>query len=416
MRKALIILLILIFLVAGVYFFYIKPNTQAGKPVPNILTSFFPKTTSIGSNFGSDTNPDGTATNTTIAPAIEPALKQLSPRPIAGYTVYSLSNTVSTPSTNPKVKPVITVTIDHFIRYVSRINGYVYEIKNKDIPLQISNIFIPNIYEASFADNNNTAILRFLRADNNTIATYTVPIPALNSDGTRTQIPGIYLQDNIYNLTVSPDQKNLLRVTRDSTGTILSTSTTRGASVKKLFTSTFMSWLPQWVNSGIYLQTKAASKVDGYVYLLDQKNSRLSRITGNIKGLTTSISPSGQYILYSESSGSGFSTKLYNTKTSTVSTISLNILPEKCVWLKNEDLICAGSDSVDPAIYPDGWYAGINHFSDNLYRISTASNNFSTIYTAGTPTYDMTNLQVDEDRGLVFFIDKNTGLLWQYRY
>ncbi|MEO5646298.1 MAG: hypothetical protein ABIO57_00820 [Candidatus Paceibacterota bacterium] len=417
MRKALIILLVVLVVIGGVYFFYIRPRVTTGQPVPNILTSFFPKTTSTGNNFGPDTNPDGSPIDANAgAAASEPALKQLSPRPIAGYTIYSITTPVSIPSTDPKIKPIITYITDHYVRYVSRVNGYVYEIKNKEIPLQVSNIFIPNIYEAMFADSNNTAILRFLRNDNNTIATYSIPVPPLNSDGTRTQVPGIYLSDNIYNLTVSPDQKSVVRITRDAKGTTVSSSTTTGSSIKKLFTSTFMSWLPQWTTSGVYLQTKAASKTDGYVYLLDQSSSRLKRIVGNIKGLTTSVSPSGQYVLYSESSDTGFSTKIYNSKTSTISAISLNILPEKCAWLQNENLICAGNTSVDPAVYPDSWYAGINHFNDNLYQINTASNTFSTIYTAGIPTYDMINIQVDEAQQLVFFIDKNTGLLYSNKY
>lgn len=414
MRKVLIGLIVLILVIAGVYFFYIRPKMNSGEPVPNVISSFFPKVTSNGNAFGPDdtpVTPDGTA-----ATAANNPLKQLTSRPVAGYTVFNIATKVSIPSTDPKGKPTIQTNTDYYLRYVSRINGYVYEMKNGSAPLQISNILIPNIYEAVFADNNNTALLRFLRADEKTIATYSVPIPGLNDDGTRTQKPGIYLQDNIYSLAVSPDQTHIARITTDSTGSLVTSSTSTGTTIKTLFRSPFQSWLPQWNTTSVYLQTKAASTADGYLYSIDQASSRLKRILGNIKGFTASVSPSGTYVIYSETVGNTFRTRIFNTKTNAISPLSIDVLPEKCTWLKNEDLVCAGNSTVQDAVYPDAWYAGIMHFSDQLYRISPTTNSYSVLYDGSDASFDMTNIQVDEGQGYAYFIDKNTGILWQYKY
>ena len=426
--------------------------------MPNILKPFFPSSVS---------NPDGafgTDTTTGAVPGTAPVanpLKQLTGHPVAGYTIFSLTSTVSIPSTpssspaatsstgstsspqdssgqasSSRVNPLkalsvkvskkttvapapttLTQTVtDHYLRYISRLNGYVYEIKNGTIPLQISNIFIPNIYEAQFADSNSTTLLRFLRSNNQTIATYSMPIPPLNPDGTRTQNSGVYLPDNILAITVSPDQKLIARVAADQGGALVTTSTTAGTGIKTATRSPFKEWLPQWTNNALYLQTKAASIADGFLYSIDSSTTRLRRVLGNVAGLTTSVSPSGTYVLYSQSVDGGFVTKIFNTRTNTTTNLSLIILPEKCVWLHSEDLLCAGNSSVPNGKYPDDWYAGTMHFSDQLYRINTTSNTYTVLYNDLTQSFDMTNLQVDEGQGFVYFIDKTTGYLWQYKY
>ncbi len=420
MRRILIIIVIVLLIGAGVWYFYVRPRQQAGvSPVPNVLKVFFPKTTTNNTGaFGTDTDPNGAGNN---APAAVSPFKQLTTRPVAGFTIFSLTNTVSVPSTASSTtgqasKPTVQTVTDHYLRYVSRVNGYVYEIKNDSVPLQISNVFIPNIYEAFFADGNTTAILRFLRQDNHTIATYSVPIPALNPDGTRTQKSGTYLPDNISALAISPDQKQILRITTDQNGAVITSSNSTGGGIKTLLRSPFEQWLPQWTSSNVFLQTKAASVANGFLYNIDQTTARLRRVVGNVAGLTTSVSPKGTYVLYSQSTANGFTTSSFNTKTNVTNSISLSILPEKCTWLQNEDLICAGNNTVAAGTYPDAWYAGTTHFSDQLYHIATASNTYSVLFDGQNQNFDMTNLQADESQGLLYFIDKNTGLLWQYKY
>jgi len=419
MRRILIIILILLVVATGVWYFYIRPRQAAGiSPVPNVLKSFFPTSTSSTGSFGTGTNPSANGTGTGGTAATSP-FKQITALPIAGYTIFSISNQVSVPSvTDPTAKPTVETVVDHMIRYVSRPNGYVYEIKDGGIPLQISNIFIPNIYEADFADSNNTAILRFLRSDDETIATYSVPIPPLNTDGTRTQKSGTYLPDNISELAVSPDSTEVARVTTNSNGAIISTSNTSGGSIKTMAQSPFTEWVPMWAGKTLYIQTKAAAVANGFLYSINPSTARLQRVVGSVPGLTASVSPSGTYVLYSQSTATGFTTELLNTKTNTTTDLSLDILPEKCAWLQNEDLICAGSNSVPAGTYPDEWYAGTLHFSDQLYHIATASDTYTVLYNDEntSESFDMTNLQVDEGQQIVYFIDKSTGLLWQFSY
>jgi len=410
MRRIFIVIVLLVLVGGGVWFFFVRGKNSTDNPVANVFQSFFPL---------DDTNnaiPDGLITegeDSSQTLSVE-RFTQISPRPVAGYSIFALTNTITTPNPDPKLKPIVTTVTDHYLRYVSRANGFVYEIKNTESPIQVSNITIPNIYEAVFANNNTVALLRFLKQDNQTIATYSVPIPPLNPNGKRTQLAGVYLPDAIDSLVVSPDSKQVARLTNETSGALISTSTPSNTAKKDLIRTPFKEWLLQWpTQSTVFVQTKASSLANGYLYQVDSAAGRLRRVIGDVPGLTTSVSPGGEYVLYSQSIQDSFVSRLFNTKTGTTTNLSLAILPEKCVWYTNNDLICAGNNTVTEAVYPDAWYAGLTHFQDQLYRINTATNTYTVLYEGSPRNFDMTNLKLDEGKNLLYFIDKTTGLLWK---
>jgi hypothetical protein len=417
MRRILLILIILGLAGGAVWYFTIRPkNPSQEEQTGSGFKSFF----SLGENNNTNTDNNQIDTNETvenITQITNSAFKQLTPNPIAGYTVFSQTKKVSVPPASPKEKTTTQTITDYFIRYVARQSGFVYEIKNDIAPQQVSNIFIPAIYEAVFADDNQTAIIRFLKEGTNTVGTYSVPIPNENPDGTRTQKEGVFLPDNITGIAISPDLKELVRITPEQTQGVLNTSNSFNKNVKEIFKNPLKEWIVYWPEkNSIYLQTKAAGLFDGFLYKLETSEKRLRRVVGNVKGLTTSVSPSGKYVLYSESINTGFVAKILNTKTGSIKNTNLAILPEKCTWIKNEDLICAGNSSVENGTYPDAWYAGLISFSDQLFRIYTESNTFDVIYKNDEKSFDMTNLRTDEERSLLFFTDKKTGILWQFSF
>ena len=420
MKKILLIVLGVLVLAAGGWYWYAKTHqTAPGVPAVTDFGAFFP----IGANTapsieGQLQSPDSVAT-TDIQQKNSP-FTQLSPDAVAGFTAYTYIEKVkvlSDPS-NPKSKVIEQSVPHHVVRYVSRANGYVYEIVDGSIPLQITNVYIPNIYEASFADNNQTAVLRFLRDDQQTIATYSVPIPLPNPDGTRTQKEGTYFPDNILQLAPSPSGgTSIARLTSDPTSALLSITNSINAKKVDLLRTPFREWILSWVSpKTLYVQTKASAQVAGFLYSIDTTERKLRRVLGNINGLTTSVSPSGTYILYSQNSGQGFVTKLFNTKTSATQSLTLSILPEKCAWSSLEDVFCAGTTTLTPAVYPDAWYQGTVSFSDQLYHIYTKSVIYDTLYDNSGQSFDMTNLQVNEDQRILYFMDKTSGVLWQYQY
>lgn len=416
MRKIIIILIAIVLISGGAWYFFSKskktdpaPGTDSG------FKSFFP----FGNSNNTD-NPDGTIDqNNTNPPIVDnqkiSPFKQLTSQTVSGYSSFTTRTIVTIPPTTPKGKPTTETIIDHIVRYVSRDNGYVYEIKNSGTPIQISNIYAANIYEALFADASRTAILRFLREDAQTISTYSVPVPEKNPDGTRTQKDGTFLPDNISSMAVSPDGKTIARLTVDGGNSVLFTTSSTNTNKREIIRNPFREWLVSWGGANMFLQTKASGTSPGFLFQVDSGYKRLTRVLGNINGLTTSISPSGKYILYSESTTRGFITRILNTKTGVVKSAGSPILPEKCVWLAQEDLICAGGGTIPEAVYPDTWYAGTTKFNDQLVRIYTEANIFDVLHTAtDNESFDMTNLQVNESLNLLYFIDKQSGILWQF--
>lgn len=426
MRRILIIALSLI-LLGGIGWYVYKKTHSATSPTQTIGTgTFFPT--------GGDAAPAGDSTPTGQNPGTIPATQnettrtalerfgaftQITRRAVTGYTSFYTPVTKIIPADPaiPGSKDKTTKINAHFLRYVGRSNGYVYELTDGGLPLQISNIYIPNIYEAFFADNNQTAILRFLRDDQQTIATYSVPIPTENSDGTRTQKEGLYLPDNITSIAVNPQGSQLVRLLDTGATSTLTTTTSTNTKKIEILSSPLKEWLTFWpTQKDIYVQTKASYAAPGYLYLVDQANKRLRRVLGDINGLTTSVSPSGTYILYSASSNNGLTASILNTKTGTTKNINLSILPEKCTWMKNDDLLCAGNTSGLSGKYPDDWYMGVIGFSDRVYHIYTATNIYDVIYDGSDRSFDMTALALDESTEVLYFIDKPTGFLWSMKY
>lgn len=422
MRKILLIVVVVIILAAGGWYWFAK-SRQTAPGVPSItdFSAFFP----VGET-GDPTLLDGLLQNDTTNPtggATTPSSRftQLSPHAVAGFASYMKSVTTTLPPdpAKPKAKPITQTTQHPALRYISRANGYVYEIEKGEVPLQISNVYIPNIYEVLFGDNFNTALLRFLRPNARTIATYSVPIPPPNTDGTRTQKEGVYLPDNVLQAATSPDKTQVAYLTTSpTTGATISIASLTNTKKSTLIQTPFREWLLSWPSAkSVYLQTKPSAQVPGFLYRVDTSEKRLRRVLGDINGLTTLVSPSGTYVLYSQHTDGAFVTRLLNTKTNTTRSLTLAILPEKCVWIANEDLVCAGNTSVSTrAEYPDAWYQGTVSFSDQLYRIATTSLVYDTLYDNSSTSFDMTQLAVDESARKVYFIDKPTGILWQFGY
>ncbi len=420
MRKVLIVISSLIVISGLAWYWYNKTHQpQPGVPTITDFSAFFPLGYSTDPTIPIDGVLPTTPPPTSSGNGVTSQFTQLSPHPVAGFAAYTKLVSIITPADPniPKSKPTVQTVTKHFLHYVARSTGYVYEIEDGGIPLQVSNVYIPNVYEAYFADTFNTAILRFLRTDQRTIATYTVPVPPLNTDGTRTQKQGVYFTDNISTLAISPDGASVAQVIGDSTGAVIRSTTASNTKSTDVIKTPFTEWLISWpTQKSLYVQTKPSAQVPGYLYKVDTTEKKLRRVLGDINGLTTSVSPSGTYVLYSQQSPGGFVTRLLNTKTSVVQTLNLAILPEKCTWLKTEDLICAGNTTVSKALYPDDWYKGTVTFSDQLYRIYTSTTLYDTLYNNSKRSFDMTNLAVDESLNALYFIDKPTGLLWKMSY
>lgn len=413
MRKIILIVIILGFVGFTGWTLYSRVNnTGQNEGEQTGFRSFFPLTTTQEGT-EQTLSEENTSITTPSETATPSAFTQLTNTPVSGFTIFTEEEKVTRPSTTPRGRPTIETVVHHILRYASRQSGFVYEIKNNETPLQITNLFVPNVYESVFIDSNNTVLHRFLRDDTQTVATYAVPIPPPNTDGSRTQKSGTFFTDNIEQI-IPLTSTSVGYLLPRTTGASIFTSTGTDTKRKEVFRSPLQELSLLYQNSTLYGYTKPAGTVGGYLYRIDTTNGRFVKILGPLRGLTASVSPKGSFVLYSQSTTTGFTSFLFNTKTGASQPLGLALLPEKCVWLADENLICGGSPNVPEGTYPDVWYAGLVTFSDQLYRIYTASATFDVL--EENAVFDITHPRVDETRGRLYFIDKQTGILWQFSF
>lgn len=293
------------------------------------------------------------------------------------------------------------------IRYMKRNDGHIYE-KYLDTGAtgQISNSTIPEVYEGLFSSNPNNVIYRLLGQDDKTIKTAYGVLGGRDSG---------FLPDNTLDLSISPNGNNIFYLATNSTGIYGVIGSFVDTKKSQIFASPFTEWLSQWpTNQTIFLTTKPSYGVDGFMYALSTTNSKIKKIMGGVKGLTTQVSPNGDKVLYSESTSAGPRMSIYTISTGKYSETGLYTLPEKCVWMNDSITIyCAVPDTIESNLLPDEWYQGQISFNDKFYRINTEINSLNQIANSieNIPV-DGIKLFTDDTQKTLFFTNKKDNTLW----
>lgn len=392
-------------------------------------------TTSFGAlfgNSGSDT-PRGTknavtggtmtdgSTDNGSAGGVEPLFRQLSTIETAGATSVEKDGKT-------------------YVRYIARENGFVYDVDpTNGVAVLLSNTTIPRIYEAFWAKNGSTVIVRYLKHDDlarkdiikTQIANLILPIEGVGSSTTEVgslSISDPQLPDNISSVSVSANGLKLfylLPVTDGVSGTIVNIASKIATEV---FRNSFSEWLPQMLNSGnVILTSKASADVPGYAYLYDSSKKTLTRLLREKNGLTALTTPDGGRMLYSENVLKNTTLGLYSAKgfeqdegdLTHTATLQLATLPEKCAWSKNYvRAYCGAFASTPRAQIPDDWYQGALSFSDTFWTMNT---DLADLVFLADPkietgkTFDVFMPFVDSGENHFYFIDKNDATLWSMR-
>jgi len=289
-------------------------------------------------------------------------LKQLSITPAAGVIT---SKRIITTEGEEDTIPVA--------RIVERSNGNVYDVAiNTGDRFRVSNTTIPKIYEVFWKNDATGFLARFLDDEDSIIKTFSANIIDDETNTEEGSLDGVFLEDNIKQITLSPDN-NLFYLTNSDSGPIGIKTKFNGDDKKQIINLQFTEWLYQWVlKNKIFLTTKSSFRTLGYMYSLDIKSGTLKKIIGGINGLTTLSSNDGVSILYSKSTGVGIVLSIYNTESKDSSVFSLITLPEKCVWASdNITLYCGIPTTIKSGEYPDDWYKGKISFSDSIWKFDT---------------------------------------------
>ena len=224
-----------------------------------------------------------------------------------------------------------------------------------------------------------------------------------------------FLEDNILRAVMSPDTLQLFSIKKDGPGIAGIITDASGRTPRRIFTSPFTEWNPQWISkTTIALSTLPSQKISGYLYFLDIASGELKKILGPIAGLTTNVNPTGTTAIISQSTDRGITTFIAQLNKGQQTALGLQTFPEKCVWKNDIEVLCAVPQQIPSAEYPDAWYQGTQVFSDVLWSINTETNATELLLTPQID-FDMILPSISSNGEYFFFINKRDGTLWSYR-
>jgi hypothetical protein len=370
-----------------------------------------------------------------------PKLIKVSSIPVAGFTVFSkerlkevllpvpvtpeMPETIAPPEdikkTKTPVKPTPPATeFAPALRYIERAGGMIYQtFADKIEERKFGDTKIPRIEEAYFGNHGESVVARYLKSDDRTIETFVSTLPKEFVGGDTTIMSGIkgsFLPNNITDISLSSDTSKifyLFETGNSVIGTILNFKDNKKTQV---FNSPFTEWLSWWPSDKmITLTTKPSANIPGYTYVVDPSKKNLSKILGNINGLTTLTNPSGKQILFGRND---LSLNMYDVNTGNSTPLGIKTLPEKCIWNKlGDNLYCAVPKFIDIGGYPDSWYQGEVSFNDQLWKIDV-KNGVETMLTdpgvaVNGEEIDGIKLMLDDEGKYLLFINKKDSFLWE---
>lgn len=405
-KKTKIIFIVVFILVGiimlGVYSYFKNTTSPTANPNASLVQKFNPfgTSTKIATTNNEPNNTNTTNTNQTATQ--NSRFYQITNFAVVGATY--LDDNRKTSEGDSTVAP--TFEVAPAVRYVERATGHIYEMYlDTKSSGEISNSTIPGVHEVLFDNTANSTIYRYISDDNKSITSFMATLGG--SSG--------FLPTDVLDVSLSPDKTKFFSLIKSKTGVIGNIKSFSNTKTNQVFTSNFSEWTPQWVtDQNIYLTTKPSYLVNGSIFSLSVVNGTLTKIFGDIPGLTTLASGDGNSILFGSSLDVGPKLNIFNIKNHTSTDLKLYGIPEKCIWSKdNINVYCALPNTITGTDYPDTWYQGEVSFTDYFVKINTVTGDTSTLANSANETpIDATNLFMNKNEDKLFFTNKKDSTLW----
>jgi hypothetical protein len=146
-------------------------------------------------------------------------------------------------------------------------------------------------------------------------------------------------------------------------------------------------------------------------------NGDLEKVLGNFNGLTGLVNPTHTRVVYSEFLSGGLNFFNLNRESGLRNEMPFQILPEKCVWSRNNSEVLFCSVPSNPLVgdYPDIWYKGLTSFSDKIWSYSFETGEtklLADLETLSGEKIDAIDLELSSDESLLLFRNKKDFTLW----
>ncbi len=328
-----------------------------------------------------------------VVDVIEARLRQLTMRPVIGYTeVYSTS-------TEPRS-----------VLYAEAGTGHIFQIDmDSGVETRLSNITVPTASEAVFDPDGQFAAIRSGYAAQNSII--------LIDLRDQTQPASDDLAYDIKDMTFLSSGE--LAFTEDGAyGTVGKAIDPISRTERELFSAPFFAATMIWnsrPDSSIYIYPKASSRLNGYLYEI--RNSGLVRLPIDGAGLTAL--GNRDYISFNKLVDRNQEPFVYSALNGTVDSSPIMTLPEKCDFstLDPSMMYCGHELTEYPYTFPDDWYKGLRSFNDYIWKINlefqSASQLINPLQSAGREI-DIITLKVGAGDKMLYFINKHDKTLWVY--
>lgn len=304
------------------------------------------------------------------------------------------------------------------VRFVDRATGHIYEAPvEAEGESKISNITIPQIYEALFAANGKELLLRYLK-DDSIIQTFYARLSSATTTASTT-LEGYFLPQGITDVAVSGDR--MLYRDPAAGGTNLIRANIDGSQRASVFNSALSEWLLSWNSPDVaLLSSKPSGEAEGFIYALNMAKGTFLKAIGGISGLTGNVNPTGKYAFLSAQQGSGIASAILSVASSTTVKLPVGTLSDKCAWAnKTPNIVyCAVPTNAPKATYPDAWYQGTVSFSDTVWKIDASTGLADIVFDPSFESgeeMDMFKLALDPSDSYLVFTNKKDMTLWLYR-
>lgn len=393
---------ILLVVLAGVWFFFFRPQA----PAQTSSTSSFDSVTNNNLTSVSGGQPAANTNGTQAVSQTQPVTQQkifaVAQGPVVGATLIETSNPTTT-----------------LARYIGAQDGHVYDLPLDvpgAVPRVISNVTIPGGYRAVWLEGGSAVAMQYL--ENGIIKTVYMGFSASSTLPTRVQ----FLPDNIEDLAASPNGKSLAYLLTTSSGSDGYVAASNGAGAKKLFSLPLSQVTLSWPASGTLLATsKAAAGVPGVALAVDVKSGIVSPLV-YAQGLTAIADNTFTHVIYQtiQSGGALAFSYLHNVKTGANNALSFSPSPENCIEGSAATIFyCASPLQYVGPNFLDQWHMGLASAADALFAFNIASSTDSILASPGSADggtqADIFQLAVSPDDHYLLYVTKGDRSLWGVR-
>ena len=398
---------VVIMIAAGIFVFYALRSPAGSNPAADNGQGAFPAT---GDNAGIG-GPSSSAGNA----GANTGINSLSDLGKAGALVQLTQNAVSGAAAMGTSS----------VYYVEKSSGNIYKIDlSKQARERVSNTTILKSFEAQWSPKGHKLAIRYFDdpqgrsgtklSIKTILASFASPASSKTiQTSASTSLQTVVVPQALSALAVSPSEDKIFYIAQLDGAPKGLVADFKNKNQKIVLDIPFGDFNASWpAKDKIALTTKPSYAAEGYFYFLDPKTGSLNRVLGNIKGLTATVSPLGDKILYSASGKNGAQTFIFDLSKNTATPFGLPTLPEKCVWSKKDKnmIYCGVPDDLSGDNLPDSWYQGLGSFNDSLWKKNLLTG--ETALLSEKFGADIISPVLSSDDGYLFFTNKKDGTLW----